>query len=620
MTNQKKVKPGKVAEGTSKVEKLAIPHHRGGRLHDPACAPRYYRGHYWEGTPCPPQSRWTAEERAAYEAKVDWFHKAKYGLMFHFTTNMTETPSDQRTSGWTSGKWNAWIDAVDVEKVADQAQEIGAGYVMICITQTGQYHCAPNPVLQEHWKFAPGQYNSERDLPMDLSQALAKRGLRLMLYTAAPGLYGLPLPSGMDRATAYRLWPDVMQWDSDHYGEACSGWWVDGLGNFVPDHVRNFNAALRHGNPNTIIAGGGYELSDFTHGHCNADWTAQQKILPYFGRWDPEYKIQWHQFQFIGPDWGQPGVAHSTSDMVAYMKKIVEGGGVMTFDLGTHDGRGNGPFLEIADDQMEQLCAIRDAVKDVPVSDGAKVRQKTLQRLLMNVKDEFIQLYAAWPRHWTDTFTLQAPQDITIAGRVEDGVLVELDVTPADRRQEIKLPGQNGLYDDRSATKPFAWPGPQQSQLTAAGWKVSRLMPTAKILSAPYIGLAQDAGWEDVCTSEPSSAPAFISVDDLREPDGMVYLARNVRVAEDGAWILHVGHDGGARVFVDGNPVGGEAGEVNPTPCTRTRVRVALAAGEHEIVVAFDRAGGLGWGIYVTFEIPEGCGSPDEEAEFPEPV
>jgi len=445
-----KNQPAPTAQPSSSSERLAIPHQCGEKLGLPACEPRCYRGNYWEGgTPRPPANRWTPQPRPAYEAKVDWFHKARYGLMFHFTAGVGG-------SDWDSAKWNAWISAIDVEKVADQAAEVGAGYVMICITQVGRYYCAPNPVLEEYWGLKPGQYNSERDLPMDLSRALARRGIRLMLYTHAREFYGLPLPSGMDRVTAYRRWLDVMRWDSDHYGKACSGWWVDCLFKFIPNYAEDFIAALRHGNPDTIIADGRHEWADYLHGHCYSDWNEQQKVLPYFGRWEPEYRIQWHQFQYLGPTWAQPGVAHTTPDMVRYMKKIAEGGGVMTFDLGAHDGHGRGPLLEIAGDQMAQLCAIRDGLKNVPVTDGARVRQKTLQLSLMTVKDEFIELHAAWPRHWTDTFTLQAPQDITIAGRVEEGVLIELVVSPADRRQDIKLPGQNGLYDARSETRPFA--------------------------------------------------------------------------------------------------------------------------------------------------------------------
>jgi len=97
------------------------------------------------------------------------------------------------------------------------------------------------------------------------------------------------------------------------------------------------------------------------------------------------------------------------------------------------------------------------------------------------------------------------------------------------------------------------------------------------------------------------------------------FLARRVRIAEAGEWLLHAGHDGGVRVFVDGQPVGATVGAINHAPYTRTQARVALAAGEHEIVVALDRAGGRGWGIFVTFEIPDECANGGREQVFPEP-
>jgi alpha-L-fucosidase 2 len=115
-------------------------------------------------------------------------------------------------------------------------------------------------------------------------------------------------------------------------------------------------------------------------------------------------------------------------------------------------------------------------------------------------------------------------------------------------------------------------------------------MPPGNILAAAYLGLEQDGGWEEVPAAVPSPG-FFISVHDMRGPYGIVYLARKVQVAEAGDLILHVGHDGGARVFLDGEAIGGTAGAVNPAPLTRTSARVTLAAGEHEIVVALDRAG-----------------------------
>jgi hypothetical protein len=298
------------------TETLHIPRHCGARLGEPACDPRYYGG-FPEGAP---KTRWTPESRAAYEAKMDWFHNARYGLMLHFSTQIG-APDPRVESRWTPYKWNDWVNAVDVDKVAAQAQEVGAGYVMSCVTQAGRYYCGTNPVLEEYWGLKPLQYGTERDLMMDLARALQKRGIRMMLYHAPCNFHGLRLPSGMSRATAYRHWLEVMQWMSDHYGAACSGWWLDGTDNFIPDYRRDAYAALRHGNPDAIISAGDGEYSDFVHGHCTDNWADQQTILPYFGRWEPDAGLQWHQFQYLGPDWGAPGLAHSTPDMIAYMRK-----------------------------------------------------------------------------------------------------------------------------------------------------------------------------------------------------------------------------------------------------------------------------------------------------------
>ena len=55
---------------------------------------------------------------------------------------------------------------------------------------------------------------------------------------------------------------------------------------------------------------------------------------------------------------------------------MVKGGGVITFDVGmyrTVDGSSIGPCLEIQQNQLEQLRAVRDALKDIPPTDGADI-------------------------------------------------------------------------------------------------------------------------------------------------------------------------------------------------------------------------------------------------------
>ena len=152
----------------------------------------------------------------------------------------------------------------------------------------------------------------------------------------------------------------------------------------------------------------------------------------------------------------------------------------------------------------------------------------------------------------------------------------------------------------RPAQLQIDWPrSPRASTWLTTGWNISRLQPAGDITAAPSISLAQDVGWTPVPAGE-----AFVDIHELCGPVGYVLLARRLRVTEAGEWILHVGHDAGVRIFMDGQPVAATPGACNPAPRDRTQARVALAAGEHELGIAFDRADGRGWGVFVCFELP----------------
>lgn len=332
-----------------------------------------------------PPRQWTPAERKQYEEKVDWLYRAKYGIMFHFVPNMHRFRTGRIK--WTGEKWSAWIDAVDVEKIAAQAAEIGAGYVILSIGQGGGFYCAPNPVIRKYWGLKPGEAGSKRDLPMDLYGALNKRGIRMMLYTGcAPSL--MPGPASekvgwfgsgfkFDRCTPEGAahWAEALQWYSDHYGEKVSGWWLDGLREWAPGYRKAVHAAIAQGNPNALATSGTYALSDFLHGHCVADWKKQQRRLPTQGRWDATYQIQWHAFQYLGRSWSARGTAHSSKSIVEYATEVIKRGGVITFDIGTFDERPKikGPYLYVPEDQMNQLRAVRDAVRQVRRAGGQAV-------------------------------------------------------------------------------------------------------------------------------------------------------------------------------------------------------------------------------------------------------
>ena len=50
-----------------------------------------------------------------------------------------------------------------------------------------------------------------------------------------------------------------------------------------------------------------------------------------------------------------------------------------------------------------------------------------------------IILLPAWPREWDADFELHAPGRTKVRGRVRNGEIVDLEVTPAERRADVKM-------------------------------------------------------------------------------------------------------------------------------------------------------------------------------------
>ena len=63
--------------------------------------------------------------------------------------------------------------------------------------------------------------------------------------------------------------------------------------------------------------------------------------------------------------------------------------------------------------------------------------QNILQSMVMQHEGDKIYLLPAWPRSWNCSFRLHAPQKTIVEGRVQDGVLKDLVVTPAARRADV---------------------------------------------------------------------------------------------------------------------------------------------------------------------------------------
>ena len=65
----------------------------------------------------------------------------------------------------------------------------------------------------------------------------------------------------------------------------------------------------------------------------------------------------------------------------------------------------------------------------------------TLQNMLLLADGDKLVLLPAWPRDWNVHFKLHAPRQTTVEGRVRDGKLVDLVVTPESRRRDVTVMG-----------------------------------------------------------------------------------------------------------------------------------------------------------------------------------
>ena len=68
--------------------------------------------------------------------------------------------------------------------------------------------------------------------------------------------------------------------------------------------------------------------------------------------------------------------------------------------------------------------------------------QNILQSMLLQYEGDKIFLLPAWPKDWNCDFKLNAPKNTTVEGRVENGELKNLVVTPAARRADVVVCGK----------------------------------------------------------------------------------------------------------------------------------------------------------------------------------
>ena len=318
-------------------------------------------------------------------ARSDWA-SGHYGLMSHFLPYAANVED-----------FNRIVDAFDVKAYAEDVAQTGAKYVIFTLGQQS-YFCAPNQTLNG----LCGPVTSRRDLILDVSNALAAKGIRTVAYIpsgapapmAAGTKYGDVDSGGAGRRRAFQEnWQQAIAEYGQHWGGHVSGWWLDGMYDWqkmysfqqTPNHQSLANAC-RAGDPLRLVAfndGGG----PYANHSGASDWAAgeihrhEQSLLECEGRWVPgidpitgqPYRLLWnlHTFlghEFLGNGFGGTDDTPRFSDayITGYVQRVTAEGGTCQFDVPLHMGGGTdpNPSLEghLSANFLPQLRAIAQAL------------------------------------------------------------------------------------------------------------------------------------------------------------------------------------------------------------------------------------------------------------------
>ncbi len=275
--------------------------------------------------------------------------EAKWGVMTHYLADWIARNSG---SGMNVERWNEMINAFNVEGLAEQIRSVGAGYYIITIGQNSGYYLSPNTAYDRFVGINPSKC-SRRDLVADLSVALRRWGVKLVVYLPSGAPAGdtnarkaLGWQNGPNRNCEFQIrWEQVIREWSERWGKKVSGWWFDGCywpntmyrTKDTPNFV-SLAAAARAGNPGSVVAfnpGVVYRTisitpeEDYIAGEIDKPdlWSAKRNVN---GTVDG---VQIHMLSFLGENWGR-GLPRFTADQaVSWSKKVADIDGVVTWDV-----------------------------------------------------------------------------------------------------------------------------------------------------------------------------------------------------------------------------------------------------------------------------------------------
>jgi len=303
------------------------------------------------------------EERARRTQRL---YESKWGVFNHFISG------DRGIK--TAEAWNAAVDRIDVERVADQVKDCGAGFYFLTIEQCTRFLCAPNATFDRLAGTKPGEACSRRDLPREMAEAMKRRGIDFYLYFTGDGPANdreIAPRFGCDRLAETGVTPDfVAKWASVleeyacRYGRDVKGWWFDGMYRkqyrYTDALMEPFHRAVLKGNPEALVGmNNGVQACNYDVNYVREDFTAGEfndfRVIPrsrFVGTAQAFTLIPLGKAEKEWNSWSRRGCKRDAAFVADYVSLVNRAGGVVAIDVYLND---DGSFEP---DQLEVLRAV----------------------------------------------------------------------------------------------------------------------------------------------------------------------------------------------------------------------------------------------------------------------
>jgi hypothetical protein len=304
----------------------------------------------------------TSEESVrAHQANTDWFVKAGYGVMFHWT-DFTQPRQGEKRS------YKDAVDAFDVNAFANMIDEMRAGYVVLTLNHAHPHCAAP---IQSWEAIHPG-WTTRRDLLGDLADALEARNIRFLLYINSPILTKLGNigPTGLYQLTFSEeqfaeIHRDVLGEIGARYGKRLAGYWFDSwyqsLAAYPDVPIDAVYRACKVGNPKRITSFNFWIFPVLTP--YQDYWAGELNSLhnPFASRYIQRGAgkgFQAHGLLSMLESWVHakpgpiPAPQFSAEDLIAYVSANIEHQAVTTINIGIYQ---DGTVEQSSMDMMRQL-------------------------------------------------------------------------------------------------------------------------------------------------------------------------------------------------------------------------------------------------------------------------